>query len=277
MTSYSLIGHVTQDILPNTTQLGGTVAYAGLTAKALGSETHVLTACADTLDLSPLQALNISRLPSKKTTVFENQQTPSGRTQLVYSVAEPIPPSAILKNINRTDIIHFAPIMKEFDCSLLPLLPSDGFIGLTPQGWMRAIGTDMRVQKTAWRPEAQILQKADAIVISEEDIDIFPDVLDIYRLNCPIVALTRGKEGAYIFMHDLHHDIPAPQMEVKDTTGAGDIFAAAFFIALQQNHNPLASGKFAVNLASASVTRSGLNSIPTLQEIQYNSGILHSS
>ena len=33
---YLIIGHLTRDLLPNGTRLGGTAAYAALTARALG-------------------------------------------------------------------------------------------------------------------------------------------------------------------------------------------------------------------------------------------------
>ena len=59
-----------------------------------------------------------------------------------------------------------------------------------------------------------------------------------------------------------------PQREV-DPTGAGDIFAAAFFINLYETDDPWASARFANQVAALSVTRRGLASVPTREEMGY--------
>jgi sugar/nucleoside kinase (ribokinase family) len=53
-----------------------------------------------------------------------------------------------------------------------------------------------------------------------------------------------------------------------DATGAGDIFAAAFFIRLYKTRDPWEAARFATLLASHSVTRVGLDGIPTAREIE---------
>jgi len=53
-----------------------------------------------------------------------------------------------------------------------------------------------------------------------------------------------------------------------DTTGAGDVFAAAFFFRLYTTRDPWEAARFATQLASISVSRPGLQGIPTQEEIQ---------
>jgi sugar/nucleoside kinase (ribokinase family) len=53
-----------------------------------------------------------------------------------------------------------------------------------------------------------------------------------------------------------------------DSTGAGDIFSAAFFVRLHSTRDPWEAARFATNLAAYSVTRPGLNGIPTQKEIE---------
>jgi sugar/nucleoside kinase (ribokinase family) len=57
-------------------------------------------------------------------------------------------------------------------------------------------------------------------------------------------------------------------VEEVDATGAGDIFAAAFFIRLFNTRDPWEAARFATALAAYSVTRVGLNGIPTKNEIE---------
>jgi sugar/nucleoside kinase (ribokinase family) len=57
-------------------------------------------------------------------------------------------------------------------------------------------------------------------------------------------------------------------MEEVDPTGAGDIFAAAFFFRLHATRDPWEAARFATNLAALSVARVGLEGIPTAEEVQ---------
>jgi sugar/nucleoside kinase (ribokinase family) len=58
--------------------------------------------------------------------------------------------------------------------------------------------------------------------------------------------------------------------EEFDPTGAGDIFAAAFFVRLYLTRDPWESARFANQIAATSVTRGGLDGVPTQEEVQEN-------
>ena len=59
-----------------------------------------------------------------------------------------------------------------------------------------------------------------------------------------------------------------PVVTEVDTTGAGDIFATAFFFRMFTTRDPWEAARFATQLAAIPVTRSGLQGIPTPEEIQ---------
>ena len=66
----------------------------------------------------------------------------------------------------------------------------------------------------------------------------------------------------------LHH-VPALAVDAVDTTGAGDVFRAAFIYAFLQSQSPVEILKFAVAAAAVSCTREGaMTSVPALAEIQ---------
>jgi sugar/nucleoside kinase (ribokinase family) len=67
----------------------------------------------------------------------------------------------------------------------------------------------------------------------------------------------------------LHHS-PAFVVDAVDTTGAGDIFRAAFIYALLQSYAPPEILRFASAAAAISCTREGaMTSVPALDEIQH--------
>jgi sugar/nucleoside kinase (ribokinase family) len=86
--------------------------------------------------------------------------------------------------------------------------------------------------------------------------------------QCRVVVATRGAEGCTLFVDGSPHAIPAIPVEEVDPTGAGDVFAAAFFARLHATGDPGKAARFATFLAGRSVTRPGLDSIPTRQEIE---------
>src|SRR4030042_268763 len=70
---FLVVGHLVQDKVARGYRLGGTAAYASLTAHRLGLRTAILTRAAADLDLSSLPPdIEVHRLPSPQTTVFEN-------------------------------------------------------------------------------------------------------------------------------------------------------------------------------------------------------------
>jgi sugar/nucleoside kinase (ribokinase family) len=83
----------------------------------------------------------------------------------------------------------------------------------------------------------------------------------------PIVIVTEANLGARLYWNgDYRHFSPPEEIEV-DATGAGDIFAASFFIRMHETRDPWESTRFATLIASRSITRVGLQSVPTLDEV----------
>lgn len=84
---YLAVGHVARDLNDGNITLGGTVAYSGLTAEALGRVVGIVTACDDSVDMSPLDKVQIYRLPSEVSTTFENSYDGKQRRQTLHTVA----------------------------------------------------------------------------------------------------------------------------------------------------------------------------------------------
>lgn len=264
---YVVIGHVTQDLTSSGPRLGGTAAYAALTAQALGLRVGVVTAAADDAPLSALDGLPVVRAASAQTTTFENIYTPEGRIQFVRQRAADIPLEAVPGIWRSTPILHLGPIAGE----VTPYLPGDfspALLGLTLQGWLRRWDESGRVQVCAWGYEQQALRRAGAVILSLEDVAGDEDQIEALALSCPLLVVTEGAAGARLYWNNDLRRFPAPSVRAVDATGAGDIFAAAFFARLQATHNPWEAARFATRLASCSATRPGLQGIPTPEEVQ---------
>jgi sugar/nucleoside kinase (ribokinase family) len=107
----------------------------------------------------------------------------------------------------------------------------------------------------------------DAAVLSLEDVQNDRTQIERMAAITHVLAVTKGREGATLYSQGEERHFPAPPTEEKEPTGAGDIFAAAFFNHLFQTHDPIEAARFATHAAAVSVTRSGLASVPTKDEL----------
>lgn len=266
---YLAIGHVTHDLTPAGPALGGSATFSGLTAHALGLRTALITSAPDGRQplLDALEVLQMQRIPSEKFTTFENVYTPQGRVQTLRGRAESLRLEYMPSAWRMARIVHLAPVADEVDAALVEGFPS-ALIGVTPQGWMRRWDETGRVTYRPWKPQKRVLARADAVILSIEDLGGNEDQVRALAGQVRLLVVTRSEDGCTVFAGSEVHQVPAPRVEVQDPTGAGDIFAAAFLARLYATGNPVSAAQFATTLASASVTRVGLASIPTPDEIK---------
>jgi hypothetical protein len=266
---YLIIGHLTRDLTPDGPRLGGTASYASLTARALGMRVGILTACEDCLSDIRIEqeGIRVVGMHAGETTTFENIQTPTGRIQYIHQVAPSIDLSMVPEQWRNTPIVHLGPVAKEVDPMLVRAFPSS-FVGLTPQGWFRSWDKDGRVNFSEWPESSFVLQHANAAVLSIEDVRGNESIIEDMASSARVLAVTEGANGARLYWNgDLRRFRP-PQMVEVDPTGAGDIFATAFFYRLSTTRDPWEAARFATNLAAFSVTRVGLEGVPTAEEVQ---------
>ncbi len=271
---YLVIGHIAKDLTPSGHRLGGTVSYAGLTASALGCRTAVVTACDSDLDLSPLAGLAYHTVRSAASTTFENIYGPQGRRQYLRAQAAPIPAIVIPAAWRSAPIVHVGPIAHEVPVETLADIiataaaGSGPLVGLTPQGWLRQWDSTGRVRPAAWPEALSVLPQLGAVVFSIEDVQGDWQLVQRWAAITSTLVVTQGAQGCTVFTRGQPPKSFAPPSQIEtDPTGAGDIFAAAFFIRLYESRDAYAAAHFANHVAARSVSRTGLAGVPTAAEV----------
>ncbi|MBC7870911.1 MAG: hypothetical protein H7Y09_08735 [Chitinophagaceae bacterium] len=266
---YLLVGHLTADLTPDGRQLGGTASYGASTAHAFGLRVGVLTSARqnDPLLEELRQWAQVVVLPSEFTTTYENIYAATGRTQYVHGVAAPILPEDVPAEWRSTPLVHIAPMADEIHRQIVSCFPESALL-VTLQGWLRRWEADGRVRFKRWYDQ-DVLNAIDFIVFSEEDIaeaaDMEAKIAEVAR--CLIV--TRADKGGTIYREGQAQSYGASSVEVAHPTGAGDIFATSFFICWHLlKHDIDRAVRAAAILAGHSVTRIGLQSTPTPDEIR---------
>jgi sugar/nucleoside kinase (ribokinase family) len=264
---YLVIGHVAHDLTPEGPRLGGTAAYSALTAQALGLRVGIVTSFGPETSLAPLGDIPIVSIESPNSTIFENIYTEHGRIQYLRGQATRIDFSAVPDVWRSTPIIHLGPIANEVD-AILPDAFSPALLGLTPQGWMRQWDSECRVSRGEWKDADAALRGADAVVISREDVNGDDELIEHMAHQTRVLAVTESAAGSVLYWNGDRRRFRAREVTEVDATGAGDVFAAAFFFRLLNTRDPWEAARFATLLASCSVTRPGLEGIATSREIE---------
>ena len=264
---FLVLGSLTVDLLPNgSSVLGGTAAYAGSLAHALGQRTGIVAAVGPDADLAALAGIPFAVQPAAVSTVFENRYTSAGRVQYLHHRTDDLRFDSLPVAWRAPQIVHLGPLAHDIDAALLAQFPN-ALRGVTVQGWLRRWDTGGRVTRCAWPNAGEVLRAADVVVLSIEDVQGDWDAVLPWAKLTRILVVTEAEHGATVFAAGERRQFGAPRVAVVDPTGAGDMFAAAFLIYYQRTQDPWSAARFAIELASVSVTRAGLLGVPAPAEI----------
>jgi hypothetical protein len=267
--TYLLVGTVTKDLLPNDRfTTGGTVTYAGAVVKRLGWQPVIVTAAAP--DFRPpiyLADADWRILPSAATTTFRNVYTPQGRQQTVGPIARSIGPADIPTDCRDIPLVHLCPLAQDVEPAVTTVF-DNSLLVTTPQGWLRQWDEQGIVSLGDWRGAAEILPKVQATVISIEDIEGNWAVARRWAAQTSILIVTQDKEGCTVFHNGQSLAVPPRPAQPTDPTGAGDVFAAAFFIRYHETGDLWQSAYFANVVASMAIERSGPEGVPGREEVE---------
>lgn len=264
---YLAVGHITRDLISDGQRIGGSVVYAALTARALGLRAGIVTSWGEDVEEARIEDIGIVNIKSDRSTTFQNIETETGRVQKVFHVASSLEYKHIPPGWRSSSIVHLAPVANEINPSMVRYFPN-ALVGITPQGWFRRWDESGNVSTGSWEDALHLLEHAGATVISVEDVAGEELMIEELATVCRVLAVTEGDKGVRLYWNGDVRRFRPPPVRVVDTTGAGDIFAAAFFARLYSTRDPWEAARFATQLSAFSVTRVGLNSIPTQKEIE---------
>jgi sugar/nucleoside kinase (ribokinase family) len=289
------VGHVTVDVIAadGSRRPGGAAFYSALQAARLGLRALILTQGSppeiEAL-LEPYRAeLAVHVLPAPATTTLETTWPDGRRTQRLLAWAGPISgPVAV-----DTQILHLAPVARETSAAWRGRAD---FVGLTPQGLVRAwdrrartgaeidAETDAEIFPASVPTDRRSLESllprgCSAIVVSEQERAACAPLLDAAIAQGAAVAITAGPNATTVqtprgetiagpdamidwapageIARVRAHTVAAP----RDDLGAGDVFAAAFFVALHEGLPPTRAAAFGNAAAAIRIEGAGAGAI----------------
>jgi pfkB family carbohydrate kinase len=282
---YVAVGHVTRDLVEDAPagggpvcRPGGTAFYSALQAARLGLRTLIVTrgvpAQIEQLLAPHRGELDLHVIPATQTTTLATRGSGGARRQRVLAWAGAIAePSAIVD----ARILHLAPVARETPARWRGRAR---FVGVTPQGLVRA-WSDLERVPAAARGEigpvaldrSLLPERFYAAVISEQERPHCRALFAAARECSAYVAVTAGSRPASVHAYAdgdervLRGAMPHA-VAVRDELGAGDVFAAAFFVALAEGRDPLAATTFANAAAAVRIAAAGAGAIGSRARIE---------
>jgi hypothetical protein len=240
VSTYLAVGSVCWDVVEGSDEarLGGSVLFASRVAQAAGWQATVITSGTAGLEEALRRALpgiEVVVQRSAEDTVMWFPAAADLGPQAVPTVADPIDLGAGLGGravAEGVDVVHLAPIMGEVTPELVGQVRGAPFVGITPQGLLRhrEPGTGRLLR----RPDLDAWWAGDvrAAVLSEDEHAL---VAEPSSLDGIALAITRGERGCTGRSRGEEVDVAGIELASVSpvgTIGAGDVFAAAFFLSL---------------------------------------------
>jgi fructokinase len=150
------------------------------------------------------------------------------------------------------------------------------FVSATPSHCMRVFDVNLRQQFYSHDIIRESLELADVLKLNDEELPVVARVFGIqgsdehildnliHECSLKLIALTRGEQGAVMVTETETSALPAPDVEVVNTVGAGDCFTAAMVMGFLAGKPLNEINENANRLAAFVCTQAG--AVPALPE-----------
>ncbi len=175
--------------------------------------------------------------------------------------------SDIPKEFFESDAVLIGPLLQEIPLETLHYLATNSsFSLLDPQGLLRRINENGMVESVTIKDAKPFLQNIDILKLTGEEALLMSNskymkkALEILsKTGIKIVIITLAERGSIVYDDGKICRIPAYPTNLKDPTGAGDVYAAGFIYEYLKTNDALTSAYFASAAASFMVENVGMD------------------
>ena len=245
---------------------GGSVSYAARTAAAFRERLAILTIGGPDANVDALAGHEVEIVNAAATLAFEFHAI-GGRRQLrvLRRPGRPLRADDLPGGWRQPRLLILAPLLPDdIDLASFAALPARDGRAVLAQGLQRRLDESSVISHLS-RPSSALLDgctNETSVFLSEDEISGWRSE-DFEALTSPTarVVVTRGAAGADIYYASRPpRHVDACAANAVDTTGAGDVFATAFMLALHEGED--AASRLASAAAAAAVEQRGPAPLP---------------
>ena len=179
----------------------------------------------------------------------------------VTPTARPLGVHDVPEDWRAADIVMLSPVLDEVDPLVITAFTASS-VGAAVQGYLRSLGADGEVIARPWASPDFILDHAQAVFLSLEDVNHdLSDVVEWFQ-RVPLGVVTDGRRGADLYVNGERYGVRPHRAREVDPTGAGDVFAAAFMVEYHRQGDPWEAAAAAACAAALSVEGEGWATVP---------------
>ena len=250
---------------------GGSVSYAARTAAAFGERLAILTIGGPDANVDALAGHEVEIVNAAATLAFEFHAV-GGRRQLrvLRRPGRPLGADDLPGGWRQPRLLILAPLLPDdIDLPSFAALPARDGRAVLAQGLQRELDESSVISHLS-RPSSALLDACTSeasVFLSDEEISGWTrEDLDAVARRTARVVVTRGAAGADIYYASQPpRHVDACAATAVDTTGAGDVFATAFMLALHEGE--AAAARLASACAAAAVEQRGPAPLPARAQI----------
>jgi sugar/nucleoside kinase (ribokinase family) len=234
-------------------RLGGAPWYAARALRLLGHPAVLVTKLAEEDSGRGLHALGLPVFwrPAARTIAFRIENTANGRLVELEEPGEPwsLPDAEgwVRDALAGCDWVHAGALSgADFTADVLAALRRGRRLSLDGQGLVRPSAAG--VIELSGHLDPDLLQHVDVLKLSEDEADALGLTLDERSLRSVGVAeivVTLADKGCVVYADGVAEHLPARPLEVRDPTGAGDEFMAAYLSYRSRRHAPTSAAHLA--------------------------------
>ena len=170
------------------------------------------------------------------------------------------------------DAALITPIIGELTEGAVEAIQSD-VLALDPQGFLRRLREDGSIEFQPWR-DRELLGSLDVLKASADEVKLITGESDprrgiekIRRFGASVAVTTLGHEGSLVAVGGRPSLVPAYDSDLRDSTGAGDVFLGAFMSEYLRGEDPVWCACVGSAMASLIVETLGARIDSTKREV----------
>ena len=246
MYTFTCFGEVLWDVFPDHEKIGGAPLNVALRLKSFGNDVAMISAVGnDDLGKQLISYINENKLTSTYIQVHDGYQTGKVNVTLdrngsaSYEIKYPVSWDYIALNDENLKLVKESKVFIYGSLICRHSVSKDTLFKLLDQANFKVFDVNLRAPFYSFELLNDLMSKADFVKFNDEELDLVvknlnPELKSIEdqmtfiarKFNVSHICVTRGGEGAVLWINGQFYYNSGYPIIVKDTVGAGDSFLA---------------------------------------------------
>lgn len=287
MYTFTCFGEVLWDVFPDHEKIGGAPLNVALRLKSFGNDVAMISAVGnDDLGKQLISYINENKLTSTYIQVHDGYQTgkvnvtldPNGSAS--YEIKYPVSWDYIALNDENLKLVKESKVFIYGSLICRHSVSKDTLFKLLDQANFKVFDVNLRAPFYSFELLNDLMSKADFVKFNDEELALVVKNLNpvlksiedqmtfiARKFNVSHICVTRGGEGAVLWIKGQFYYNSGYLIKVKDTVGAGDSFLASLIYNITKEATPQYALDFACAVGAMVAGSEGANPKITLTNI----------